>query len=172
MVVPPEGLSCKFGRKAMKNYLSKLKIFLSVICTCFLAMPQLVNAASYRVVISDPGSTLNVRSGPSTSYSTVATLQPGQVVEITSTSGNWDKISSGWISLDYTGVATKISGTRLATDNVVLRQGPGTNYTKLLTIPKGAAVTAYYIYGNWTYVQHCDSHGILSKGWANNSYVK
>lgn len=156
----------------MKNYLSKLKIFISVICICFLAMPQLVNAASYRVVITDPGSTLNVRSGPSTSYGIVAKLKPGQVVEVTSTSGSWGKISSGWISLDYTGVATKTSGTRFTTDNLVLRQGPGTNYTKLLTIPKGGSVTAYYVYSNWTYARYCDSHGILSYGWVNNSYIK
>lgn len=46
-------------------------------------------------------STLNVRSGPGTSYSKVGTLANGAVVTVTSTSGNWGKISSGWVSMDY-----------------------------------------------------------------------
>lgn len=74
----------------MKN-LSKFKVFLSVICICFLAIPQVATAANvtYRVVLTDPGYNLNVREKPNTSSKVVGKLPPGEVVSISKTSGDW-----------------------------------------------------------------------------------
>lgn len=44
---------------------------------------------------------LNVRSGPSTSYSVVGKLYNGNTVTITEEKNGWGKISSGWVSLSY-----------------------------------------------------------------------
>ncbi len=48
---------------------------------------------------------LNVRSGPGTTYSKVGTLAAGEKVTITETrvadGMTWGKISSGWVSMDY-----------------------------------------------------------------------
>ena len=47
-------------------------------------------------------STLNVRTGPSTSYSKVGTLSRGTSVEVVGTYGNWAKLSNGYyVSLSY-----------------------------------------------------------------------
>ena len=63
------------------------------------------------VTTSDDGSattmyvtcrTLNVRTGPSTSYSKVGTLSRGTSVEVVGTYGNWAKLSNGYyVSLSY-----------------------------------------------------------------------
>ena len=46
--------------------------------------------------------TLNVRTGPSTSYSKVGTLSRGTSVEVVGTYGNWAKLSNGYyVSLSY-----------------------------------------------------------------------
>ena len=46
--------------------------------------------------------TLNVRTGPSTSYSKVGTLSRGTAVEVVGTYGNWAKLSNGYyVSLSY-----------------------------------------------------------------------
>ncbi|NLS84136.1 MAG: peptidoglycan DD-metalloendopeptidase family protein [Ruminococcaceae bacterium] len=46
---------------------------------------------------------LNVRSAPATSYSKVATLAKGEVVQISEKHENWGYVSGkGWICLDYT----------------------------------------------------------------------
>lgn len=47
---------------------------------------------------------LNIRSGPSTSYKIVGTIEDQGVYTIVETKGNWGKLKSkiGWISLSYT----------------------------------------------------------------------
>ncbi|MCD8355943.1 MAG: N-acetylmuramoyl-L-alanine amidase [Clostridia bacterium] len=56
-------------------------------------------------VVSDDG-TLNVRSGPGTSYSVIGSLSSGQTAEVVGVSGNWYKIKYdsdyGYISSVYT----------------------------------------------------------------------
>jgi len=47
-------------------------------------------------------SVLNVRSGPGTSYGKTGRLTAGKVVEVLETTGSWYKISSGYISSEYT----------------------------------------------------------------------
>ena len=47
-------------------------------------------------------STLNVRTGPSTSYSKVGTLSRGTSVEVVGTYGDWAKLSNGYyVSTSY-----------------------------------------------------------------------
>lgn len=45
-------------------------------------------------VISDDGS-LNVRSGPGTSYSVIGSLSTGKTADVVGVSGNWYKIKYG-----------------------------------------------------------------------------
>ncbi|MBR2937582.1 MAG: SH3 domain-containing protein [Oscillospiraceae bacterium] len=104
---------------------------------------------------------LRVRSGPGTSYSIVAYLQPKQKVEIleqsTVGSTKWGKIANGWISMDYvildktessggntdnsgnTG-STALTGTVIA-DELLIRSGPGTNNSILGYLTYGTKVT-------------------------------
>ena len=99
---------------------------------------------------------LRVRSGPGTSYSVVGYLKPQQKVEILeqSTVGSmkWGKIAEGWISMDYVildsngssnnnnSSATSWTGKVIA-DELLVRSGPGTNYSILGYLTEGTAVT-------------------------------
>ncbi len=124
---------------------------------------------------------LRVRSGPGTSYSVVGYLKPQQKVEILeqSTVGSmkWGKIAEGWISMDYVildagsssdnnSAATTWTGTVIA-DELLIRSGPGTNYSILGYLTEGTAVT----------VTEKKSGGALewgkiSKGWICLNYVQ
>lgn len=123
---------------------------------------------------------LRVRSGPGTSYSVVGYLKPQQKVEILeqSTVGSmkWGKIAEGWISMDYVildssssnnnSTATSWTGKVIA-DELLIRSGPGTNYSILGYLTEGTAVT----------VTEKKSGGALewgkiSKGWICLNYVQ
>ena len=98
---------------------------------------------------------LRVRSGPGTSYSVVGYLKPQQKVEILeqSTVGSmkWGKIAEGWISMDYVILDSNSSSNnnssatvwtgKVIADELLIRSGPGTNYSILGYLTEGTAVT-------------------------------
>ena len=67
---------------------------------------------SYQAIVT--ASTLNVRSGPSTSYSIIGKLKYGETVTVTRESGDWGYIAAegGWCNLDY---LTKVTETTTET---------------------------------------------------------
>jgi uncharacterized protein YraI len=74
-------------------------------------------AAAYPATVT---TSLNVRSGPGTGYSVVDTLQPGETVEVTQTSGSWAEIAGiGWASASYLE-----AGGRSAPQRVVVESYP------------------------------------------------
>ena len=148
----------------------------------YLRATNASSASSYSVgTVNVP--VLNVRSGPSTSYSVVGKLTRGYKVTIEKTQEGWGKISDGWVKLDYvsgyssgssssSGSTTIVpGGTSVNVNNDVVvtasqlnvRQGPGTNYSKVGTLNSGDRVTLLEIKGNW---------GRIGKGWISLSYVR
>ena len=95
-------------------------------------------------------STLNVRSGPGTSYTKLGTLVKGATISIIQkgTSSSWHKIwynnREGYVYTSYVKVASApaiaASGTVNAS-SLNVRSGPGSSYSKLGTLAKGAAVS-------------------------------
>ena len=69
----------------------------------------------YGLVDTD-GSTLNVRSGPGTSYSKVTSLSSGTVVSIVGIDNGWYKITyngvTGYVSSDYMSTCKDSAGSR------------------------------------------------------------
>lgn len=67
-------------------------------------------------VVSTDGATLNMRSGPATTYDKVATLSNGTVVSIVGIADGWYKISynnaTGYVSSEYMLTAKDSSGSR------------------------------------------------------------
>ncbi|MBQ3529490.1 MAG: SH3 domain-containing protein [Oscillospiraceae bacterium] len=126
---------------------------------------------------------LRVRSGPGTSYSVVGYLKPKQKVEILeqSTVGSmkWGKISDGWISMDYvildsnsssnnnsSSTATSWTGKVIA-DELLIRSGPGTNYSILGYLTEGTPVTITEKKTNGSM-----EWGKIAKGWISLTYVQ
>ncbi len=108
---------------------------------------------------------VNVRSGPSTSYSVVGGLTKDQRVTVTGSSGNWYRISwsngSAYVSASYLRQASSAPSTPStpstgtigkATADVNVRTGPGTNYKRLGTLYKGELVTIHAYEGSWARV--------------------
>lgn len=101
--------------------------------------------------------TLNVRSGPGTSYSRVDSLAKGTKVTIyertTKAGTQWGRIGSNrWVCMSYVTLTEKDSSstttdgdeakvTGATTLNV--RTGPGTSYNRVKYLTKGASITIY-----------------------------
>jgi|GEM_PF-1709573 len=120
-------------------------------------------------------STLNVRSGPSTSYSKVGTLRSGQSVSIYSTSNGWAKInysgttayvasmylriasSSSTSSNPTTSSSSDSSSSWTATATVTasrlnIRTGMSTAYSVVTVLPRGTQVTVVSTCGSYYYI--------------------
>ena len=96
-------------------------------------------SSTYTVKITTD--TLNVRSGPGTSYKVTTQVKMNEVYTIVETKGNWCKLKSGagWICLDYT---NKNSNTIQVGSKV---QIIGSNYATGQTVPSWAKSKTYTI---------------------------
>ena len=128
---------------------------------------------------------VNVRSGPSTSYSIVGGLNRGDKVTKTGTSGNWTRIAwgsgsayvyskylqSGYISGGSSWVSPG-SGNyiRYATTLINVRQGPGTEYALLGTVSRGQSLTCVGTSGSWTKVIWGSGYGYVYTGYLTSNY--
>lgn len=99
---------------------------------------------------------LNLRTGPGTGYSIILTMPKGSSVTVLSTSNSWSKLTyNGTTGYAYSPYLTSTASTSyLTTGSVNLRTGPGTSYSVILTIPKGASVSVHGISGNWAKVTY------------------
>ena len=121
---------------------------------------------------------LNVRSGPSTSYSITTKLYKGDKVEILETSNGWHKIKAsngkiGWVSGDYIKVSsgstsqTSYKATVTAT-SLNVRSGTGTSYSVITKLSKGTVVDVLESASNgWKKIK--TSNGTI--GWVSGSYL-
>ncbi|MGL5328389.1 MAG: SH3 domain-containing protein [Peptostreptococcaceae bacterium] len=105
-------------------------------------------------------SSLNVRSGPSTSYSKIGTLSKGSKVEVISESKGWSKIiyksKEAYVSSEYLSKTSTGNGNNngnetvkpetpketkiVNTSSLNVRSGPSTSYSKIGTLSKGSKV--------------------------------
>ena len=114
---------------------------------------------------------LNVRTGPGNTYDVVKFVTKGKSFSYYQTSGDWVRISDGWIyTKGYTdlgggtvsGTATNITGTVNATE-LNIRKGPDTSYE---------SVGKYYNGDQVTITETLDGWGKTDKGWVSMKYIK
>jgi len=110
---------------------------------------------------------LNLRTGPSTSYSVLVSIPKGTSVPVLGRASNgWYKVSydgrTGYVS-DYYVVAATVR----TLDSLNMRTGTSTSYRILVTIPKGSTVPAYARASNGWYRV---SYGGYT-GWVSGTYV-
>lgn len=90
-------------------------------------------------------STLNVRSGPGTTYDKVGTLKKGAAVTILEQADAWYKVSrgdlTGYVSSEYITLGLVARDGMVTTGTLNVRSGPGTAYGKVGTLKRGAAVS-------------------------------
>lgn len=116
-------------------------------------------------------SSLNVRTGPGTSYKVRESVKRNTACYVLESSGNWRRIKTfrgltGWVSATYLSkngtVKVSTNGGRL---NV--RSKPSTSGSVLGSLKNGSSVTATHVSGNWAYI----TSGSL-KGWASIGYLR
>ena len=101
-------------------------------------------------------STLNVRTGPSTSYSKASyQLTSGELVEVVDIANGWAQLSDGnYVSAQYLMEVTTSDDGAATTMYVTcrtlnVRTGPSTSYSKVGTLSRGTSVEVVGTYGNW-----------------------
>jgi len=134
-------------------------------------------------------SSLNVRKGPSTSYSRIGSLSNGQIVEILEKSETWSKIKAssgltGWVSNSYltSNINNVNENTEIPTNNegqvsqgkamvtassLNVRKGPSTSYSRIGSLSSGQIVEILEKSGTWSKIKA--SNGLT--GWVANSYL-
>ncbi|HHV50555.1 MAG TPA: SH3 domain-containing protein [Clostridiales bacterium] len=116
-------------------------------------------------------SSLNVRSGPSTSYSIIHTLWNGNRVPVVEETDGWFKIKlsdgrTGWISKTYAKISTETMGTVTATQ-LNVRSGPSTSYSSIHMLWNGNRVPIIDESGNWYKIRLSDGR----TGWVSKTYI-
>ncbi len=110
---------------------------------------------------------LNIRESPSLLSKVVGTLTRYQKVEVLETSGDWMRISSGWINKNYvqavnSSVTANNTGTVKASV-LNIRSGPGTGYSCVGSLWFGEKVIILENQGKWYRI---------NSGWVSADYIK
>lgn len=146
-----------------------------------LLAPSKVQAATldfYPGAVTTSGSRLNVRSSPSTSAATVATLNKGSYITLLSRSGSWWHVEyargkTGYCHADYiTPVAGSAVSVKTQSANLNVRSGAGTWYPKTASLAKGEAVILLSSSGGWSRVlYHGTKTGYVSSQYLSSYYA-
>lgn len=141
--------------------------------------------------VKTSGGALNIRSGPSSSYSTKGSVPNGQTVTVKGTSGSWTLIeyrgTTGYVSssyLEYSSVTatpvktttpsprptatpapSKYATVKTGGASLTMRSGPGTGYSSVTSIPNGKTVTVLSVSGSWTRVSWNGKTGYVSSSY-------
>ena len=124
-------------------------------------------------------SSLNMRSGPSTSYNIIEVLTKDTQVEVISVEDGWAKIKynskTGYVSNQYLSdkkveEVTQIKYVNATTLNV--RSGPSTTYSIIDTLKQNDEVKVISIENNWAKIKHNDEIGYVSAEYLSDKKVE
>ena len=130
---------------------------------------QIVSNGSYAVLgygVVDLG-TLNVRVGPGTDYTKVREIYQGVRYAYYEQIDGWVRIGDGWVSTEYFYVegttAEDSTAATVTTNDLKIRSGPDTTYTRVGSYMEDDAVQILAVVGGWGYTE---------KGWISMIYVE
>ena len=144
-----------------------------------LAMiPMTANNAYASNIGTVTASSLNVRSGPSTSYTVVTTVKKNDKVNILQSSNGWYKLETssgkqGWVSSSYISASnsntnnstnnnTQSNIAIVNTDGLNFRNGAGTSYSIIKVLNKGEKVEVISESNGWSKVKHDSRLGYVA----------
>lgn len=144
-----------------------------------LAMiPMTANNAYASNIGTVTASSLNVRSGPSTSYTVVTTVKKNDKVNILQSSNGWYKIETssgkqGWVSSSYISASNSNTNNSINnntqsniaivnTDGLNFRNGAGTSYSIIKVLNKGEKVEVISESNGWSKVKHDSRLGYVA----------
>lgn len=125
-------------------------------------------------------SSLNIRSGPSTSYSVVGNVYKGNTLQILETSNGWYKVKLsngkiGWGSGKYINVSgdsnsnTPSNGKTgtVTADALHVRSGPSTSNSKITKVYQGQTVNILESSNGWHKIKTPSGH----VGWSSSEFI-
>lgn len=128
--------------------------------------------------VTTSGGSLHIRSNPSTSASSLASLPKGSYVTLISRSGAWwyveyGKGQFGYCHADY---ITPVAGTavtvRTQSGSLNVRSGPGTGYSRTASLSKGEQVILLSSAGGWSRIlYHGTRTGYVSSQYLSQAYA-
>lgn len=96
---------------------------------------------------------LNVRSGPGTTYSIKGSVASGQIYIAPATQNGWFKIwydgSYGWVSGSYVTTQTGVTAAKCTVTTLNVRTGPSTNYATVGSMSNGQMYARISTSGDW-----------------------
>ena len=139
-------------------------------------MPMTANNAYASNIGIVTASSLNVRSGPSTSYTIVTTVKKNDKVNILQSSNGWYKIETasgkqGWASSSYISISDSNTNNNINTssniaivntDGLNFRNGAGTSYSIIKVLNKGEKVEVISESNGWSKVKHDSRLGYVA----------
>ena len=122
---------------------------------------------------------LNVRTGPSTSYTSIGKINKGTKVEVISENSGWSKIkynnktayvSSGYLKAVSTNESDKNEDTTeqykeikvVNTDGLNVRKGPSTSYISIVKLDKGTNVEVISESNGWSKINYNKKTGYVA----------
>nr|WP_295675635.1 SH3 domain-containing protein [uncultured Intestinibacter sp.] len=123
--------------------------------------------------------TLNVRSGPSTTYSIIDTLKQNAKVEVISIEDGWAKIKHnneiGYVSAEYLSdkKVEEVTQTKYVNATILnVRSGPSTTYSIIDTLKQNDEVKVISIEDGWAKIKHNDEIGYVSAEYLSDKKVE
>ena len=143
-------------------------MYKKVLLTSAIVLPMTmtsIHAQSSQGIIT--ASSLNARSGASTSYSIKFVLHKGDKVNIITSSNGWYKITTnnnktGWVSAKYVEVQNTTTIKYVSASSLNMRKGPSTSYSVITTLTKGEEVEVISEENGWAKVNHDSKTGYVS----------
>ena len=139
-------------------------------------LPMATSNSDASTIGTVTASSLNVRSGPSTSYTVVTSVKKNEKVSILQSSNGWYKIETtsgkqGWASSSYISISnnstnntdnTSTTTATVNTDGLNFRNGAGTSYSVIKVLNKGDKVEVISESNGWSKVKHDSRLGYVS----------
>lgn len=126
----------------------------------------------YRTITSD---SVNFRSGPSTSYSSIGKFSKGDKVEYLGESGSWIKVKysskTGYVYGNYVGKDTSSTTTTkyVNTSSLNVRSGASTSYSVIGKLSKGSKVEVISTSNGWSKIKYNGQTGYVSSKYLSST---
>ena len=138
-------------------------------------VPMATSNAHAATIGTVTASSLNVRTGPSTSYTIITTVKKNDKVNILQSSNGWYKIETtsgkqGWASSSYISISnssttnnsTSTNTAIVNTDGLNFRNGAGTSYSIIKVLNKGDKVEVISESNGWSKVKYDSRLGYVA----------
>ena len=132
-----------------------------------------INAQSNQGIVT--ATSLNVRSGPATSYTTKFIVNKGDNVTVEDSADGWYKITTkdgknGWASSKYIQTSQNTTTTKVVSvSSLNMRSGPSTSYNIIEVLTKDTQVEVISVEDGWAKIKYNSKTGYVSNQYLSNS---